>query len=245
MHHDKKQLEILLLKYFRESYSDFPKGIVTPSESPDFIVSFKNHQLLGIELTRLNPGNLALRTPDKITQINIRERIIDLACEIFENHFPHRLFVKFLFSDKTLEQSCEMILAVKISAVIQNKVKNKRYDSFFSISINKNELPEELETILIVNHPGLKNSVWERSNNLGVSNNVVDDIRTAISKKDEKIYLYQKRRLNYYWLLIFTDCLRGVRKYNLAEKVRNHKFESKFQKVFLFDLVKSDIYDLI
>ena len=57
MQHDKKQLEILLMQYFRESYSNFPKGLVTPFESPDFIVSFKNHHLLGIELTRLFPGN--------------------------------------------------------------------------------------------------------------------------------------------------------------------------------------------
>ena len=246
MHQDKKQLEVLLLEYFRESYFDFPKGIVAPSESPDFIVSFKNHHLLGIELTRLNPWNLATQTPEQVAETVSRVNIIELTREIFEKNLPHRLFVKFLFSDKIkIYESREMISAIKFSSIIRERVKNLNYKTFFSISLVQPELPEELESILILNHPELKTSVWERSNNLGVSTNVVEDIRTAIHKKDEKIGLYQKQRLNYYWLLIFTDRLRGIRNYNLAEKVRNHRFESRFQHVFLFDLVKSDIYELI
>ncbi len=125
------------------------------------------------------------------------------------------------------------------------KLKGLSSDIYFRILLAQPELPVELENILIVQHPELKTSIWERSNNLGVSNDVVDDIRTSIRKKDVKLGLYQKQRLNYYWLLIFTDRLRGIRSYNLAEKVRNHKFESRFQHVFLFDLVKSDIYQLI
>ena len=246
MHSDKKQLEILLLEYFRESYSDFPKGILAPSESPDFIVSFKNHHLLGIELTRLNPGNAVSQTPEQIVETALREKIIELGQGIFEKHLPHRLFVKFLFSEKKkIEADCEMILAVQLSSIIREKVKDRNRDVFFRISITQPELPEELESVLIVNHPELIISIWERSNNLGVSTNVVEDIRNSIHKKDEKMRLYQKQRLNYYWLLIFTDRLRGIRTYNLAEKVKNHKFESRFQHVFLFDLVKTDIYQLI
>lgn len=246
MHPDKKQLEILLMEYFRESYTDFPKGIVTTSESPDFIVSFKNRHLLGIELTRLNPGYAVPQTSQEIAATTSRERIIELARELFEKHLHHCLFVKFLFSEKVIiDADREMILAVQLSSIIREKVKDKKRNSFFKILLTQPELPEELESVLIVNHPGLKNSFWERSNNLGVSTNVVEDIRNAIHKKDEKMRLYQKQRLNYYWLLIFTDRLRGIRSYNLAEKVRNHKFESRFQHVFLFDLVKSDIYQLI
>ena len=88
-------------------------------------------------------------------------------------------------------------------------------------------------------------SAWERANNLGISNDVVFDIRHAIHKKDEKLRLYQKQRLNYYWLLITTDRLRGVKNYNLPNKIMNHEFQSNFQQVFLFDLIKSEIYRLI
>ena len=84
MNQNKKQLEILLLDYFRESYEDFPKGNIVPSESPDFIVSLKNHHLLGIELTRLNPGSPELQTSDQKSETDVKERIIDLTRESFE-----------------------------------------------------------------------------------------------------------------------------------------------------------------
>jgi hypothetical protein len=99
--------------------------------------------------------------------------------------------------------------------------------------------------VLIVYHPGLEMSVWERSNNLGVSNNVLDDIRKAIHKKDEKLKLYRKQHLNYYWLLITTDRLRGIKGFNLQNKIQNSHFHSSFQHVFLFDLMKAKIYELV
>lgn len=40
---------------FREVYADFPKGKLTKSESPDFILSPARKQFIGIELTRVMP----------------------------------------------------------------------------------------------------------------------------------------------------------------------------------------------
>ncbi|MDX9908322.1 MAG: hypothetical protein RBS23_02590, partial [Mariniphaga sp.] len=57
MQPDKKQLEVLLIQYFKDCYPDFPKGKIIPSESPDFILTLKSKNSLGIELTRLNPLN--------------------------------------------------------------------------------------------------------------------------------------------------------------------------------------------
>lgn len=246
MQHDKKQLEVLLIQYFKESYSDFPKGLVTASESPDFIVSFKNRHLLGIELTRLNPGNAALPDEDEIKLNELRENLISQAKELFEQKSNHKLFVKFLFSEENIiAEERQMITAVQLANIIRNAVLNVNEDSFFKTSVSANQLPNGLDDLLIINYPALKTSVWERSNNLGVSNNVVDDIRMSIQKKDEKLRLYQKQRLNYYWLLIFTDRLRGVKNFNLHNKIVNHTFHSRFQHVFLFDLIKSDIYELI
>ncbi len=139
----------------------------------------------------------------------------------------------------------QLCLKSYIVNAIRNVVKTRKGDDFFKESLAKADLPEELEQVLIVYHPGLETSVWERSNNLGISNDVVDDIRQSIHKKDEKLRLYQKQRLNYYWLLITTDRLRGVKNFNLPNKIMNHKFQSNFQHVFLFDLIKSNVYQLI
>lgn len=246
MQEEKKQVEILLMDYFRSCYAEFPTGKAVPSESPDFIVRMKNTHLLGIELTRLNPANAIDPSHEHIKDIEFRERLILRTQELFKHHSEMNLFVKFLFSEKKkLAREKELITAVQLSNLIRNAVKGKKANSFFKISLHKSDLPDGITGLLIVHHPKLETDVWERSNNLGVSNDVVDDIRRAIHKKDEKLRLYQKQRLNYYWLLITTDRLRGGKIFNLPNEIKMQQFDSRFQHVFLFDLIKSKVYELL
>lgn len=247
MQPDKKQLEILLVNYFRLCYDDFPKGRLCPSESPDFIVKMKTRHELGIELTRLNPASKNLPDKRQLAQIQTQEQIIGLSKDLFEKSSTLKMFVKFLFSDaKEISIDRQLSVAVQAVNVIRKAVGNNSGDSFFRESISGEMLPERLDEILIVNHPVMQISAWERANNLGVSNDVVDDIRRSIHKKDEKLLrLYQKQRLNYYWLLIFTDRLHGVKSFNLSEKIINHEFRSEFQHVFLFDLIKAGVFQLV
>jgi hypothetical protein len=144
-----------------------------------------------------------------------------------------------------MSDEAKIIKTARVVNAIREMLFNKNKNNLFYERISGKNLPEGVEEILIVNHPEMQNPVWERANNLGLSNNVVDDIHQAILKKEEKLLLYQKQRLNYYWLLITTDRLRGVRNYNLSNKIINHSFNSNFQKVFLFDLMRSNIYQLI
>lgn len=247
MQPDKKQLEILLVNYFRLCYDDFPKGQLFASESPDFIVKMKTRHELGIELTRLNPASRNLPDEKQLAQIQTQEKIIGLSQDLFEQNSELKLFVKFLFSTvKEISEERRLEVAVQTVNLIRKAVNNKSCDSFFRESISGELLPEGLHEILIVNHPVMQISAWERANNLGVSNDVVDDIRRSIHKKDEKLLrLYQKQRLNYYWLLIFTDRLHGVKSFNLPEKIMNHQFHSEFQHVFLFDLIKASVFQLV
>ncbi|SHF05797.1 hypothetical protein SAMN05444274_103372 [Mariniphaga anaerophila] len=246
MQPEKKQLEVLLMHYFRNCYPEFPKGKTLPSESPDFIVTLKSKNHLGIELTRLNPANA--KEPDEvaIARNRTRERIIESARELFEGTSPLKLFVKFLFSEtEPISEERELAVSVQLTNVVRKAIVGKKTGSFFKELVGPEALPAGLEALLIVHHPGLQVSFWERSNNLGVSENVVADIREAIHKKDEKLRYYQKQRLNYYWLLVTTDRLRGVKSYNLPNKIMNLTFHSRFQHVFLFDLIKADVFQLV
>lgn len=242
----KKQLEILLINYFRESFEDFPKGKIQPSESPDFIVSLKNRHHLGIELTRLNPENSIEPNLKQQSQTKFRETFIKKVKSLFEKGNSIPLFVKFLFSPKEfISPEKELITMVSTANIIRKKTASKSKDDFFALSISSSDLPDGLEEIRIVHHPNLENGIWERSNKLGISNDVIDDIRISIKKKDEKLRLYRKQRLNYYWLLIVTDRLRGTKNYNMSNRIQNHNFNSQFQHVYLFDLIKSNIFELV
>jgi hypothetical protein len=246
MQPEKKQLEVLLMDYFRECYPDFPKGKLMSSESPDFIVKLKTKNRIGIEITRLNPLNARLPGIGELEHKYNCERLIESVRTLFESTSPMRLFVKFLFSDnEPIEEIRELAVTAKLANAIRNAVYGKNPESFFHIKIENKKLPHGIESILIINHPGMEVSIWERSNNLGISEDVVGDIREAIYKKDEKLRLYQRKSLNFYWLLIVTDRLRGVKNYNLHDKIMNHVFYSRFQHVLLFDLIKSHVYQLV
>lgn len=246
MQQGKKHLEILLMHYFRECYDGFPKGKVVPFESPDFIVSLRSRNNLGVELTRLNPLNASEPDEGELKKRQIQEHIVELAQSVFEQGSSQKLFIKFLFSDciKNLELR-KLSIALQAVKVIREVVAGLSPGSFFSESVTSNQLPSGLEGLLIVHHPVLETSLWERSNNLGVSENVIADIREAIRKKDEKLRLYQKQRLNFYWLLITTDRLRGIKSNHLSEKIMKYSFQSQFQHVFLFDLIKSNVFQLV
>ncbi len=242
----KKQLEVLLVNYFRDCYPDFPKVKVVASESPDFVVKMKSKYKLGIELTRLNPANAVTKTEEQEDLINFRDELVADMLELFEVGSDAKLFVKFMFSEKHLiTPERELMVRSRTVAKIKSVIADKSDRAFFHLILTNTDLPEGLEQVMIAQHPELKESVWERSNNLGISNNVVDDIRLAIAKKDEKLRIYQKQQLQQYWLLITTDCLRADKNINLLNKIRNEEFQSRFQQVFVLDLMRARVFPLV
>ena len=48
---EKSLQEKVILNYFREKYADFPKGKVSKTESPDFLLEISPKKRIGIELT--------------------------------------------------------------------------------------------------------------------------------------------------------------------------------------------------
>lgn len=242
----KKEIEILLAEYFRAKYPEFPKGKLVPSESPDFIVNLKNAHHLGIELTRLNPANAPEKTTERKETIEFREAFIEGVRELFERQSEQKLFVKFLFSERyPLKPEAELQAMALCNRAIRNAASSEKRNGFFRTSVSKKDLPSGIDEVLIMHHHQLSESVWERSNNLGVSADVIDDLRKAIRKKDDKLRIYRKQHLDKYWLLITTDRLRGTKSINLPNQVMNHSFHSEFNQVLLFDLMKGKVYELI
>jgi len=53
MRRRKKQEELIIMRHFVEHYSEFPKGKLIQSESPDFILRLTKRKHINIELTQL------------------------------------------------------------------------------------------------------------------------------------------------------------------------------------------------
>lgn len=144
------QEEIIIMEYFRSSYSEFPKGKLVKSESPDFILSENPKNTIGIELTKLHgPTVHKLKT-----------------------HYPRKIV------------------------------------GYQAPEVNR------------------------------------ENIEFTINAKNEKLHIYQQKKLNQLWLLITADLNDSPVHFNLSNKLENWNFASGFQKVFLFELKNRKVFEL-
>ncbi|MBN1819930.1 MAG: hypothetical protein JXR31_09500 [Prolixibacteraceae bacterium] len=243
-HQQKKQLERLLIDLFKENYPDFPKGKIIESESPDFIVERSVKFSVGIELTRLYPESQVVSDQGRIKQYEIQDELIDKIREQFEGKSSLNCFVKIQF-DESIPVTLERILSlsVRISRLIIDATVIFKKGKPGQLIITK-ELPDGIRSLLVFAHPGLNYSVWERSNNLGISSNLPEDIQHSINKKDDKLKLYERKHLSQYWLLITTDHLCQQKPVNISNILRKNKFLSDFDKVFILELFNLKSYML-
>ena len=136
-HHGNEKIEErFYLDLFRKLESDFPRGKIIASESPDFLIKTK-HRTVGIEMTRMMP-------------LYMREESFETA-----NEAPKR----WLVGTETLQ----MIL----------------------------------------------------------------------DKKEEKLSLYQSKKLNAYWLIIVVPPLLLAHSCELPPQLLHFKFHTRFNRVFL------------
>ena len=133
---DKKRSESVIINLFRKNFPGFPKGLLKPSESPDFILGITPRQKIGIELTGLHP----------------------------------------YFSDTELL-------------------------SF-------------------------------------------ENITACLEAKNEKLLLYQKKKLNEYWLIISVNDLHSWNRINIHNKLIIWVFKTGFNRVFLFNTIDGKVIEL-
>ncbi len=241
---EKKQVEVLLMDYFRKTYAEFPKGRLKPCESPDFILSLNTRSSVGIEITRLYPADqkkVLLPPEDSSTEMIFINKVRELV-EPFE---MKPLFVKFLFSRTQKPDDTRIFSGAIMTARAIRKILDGVKADYFRETIRSNGLPSFLNSVLVVRHNVLQSSLWEMANHQGISIDVVTDIRKAILKKDEKLKIYTSRNLQEYWLLITTDQLQASRNQNIGNRLKNCQFNSLFHKVFLFELMKGRIFQLV
>ncbi|WP_167615743.1 hypothetical protein [Maribellus sediminis] len=236
MQDEKKQLEVLLINYFRECYDAFPKGRIVPAESPDFMVKAPSKRLLGIELTRLHSAV----SPDET-----QNRILQLSQELYERSDHHKLLVKVLFSEKhPIHAESELALSARLANSIRNAVKSRNERSFFNLNLESTQLPTGIEKLALIHHPQFEESVWESVNSAYPSPDIVKDIKVAIDKKEQKLPLYRRHHFDEYWLVISCDHIQNTRSFRKQNPIQDELFHSGFRRVFLFEILSGRVFEL-
>lgn len=74
---------------------------------------------------------------------------------------------------------------------------------------------------------------------------LIENIQDTIAAKNEKLYLYRRKKLHRIWLLIHAETLKAEVSFNLQNKFENLNFDSGFDRVFLLDLVSDQLFELL
>lgn len=71
-----------------------------------------------------------------------------------------------------------------------------------------------------------------------------ENLEYTIHVKDEKLSIYQQKKLNQIWLLIIANLVESSISYNWSNQLKNWIFFSGFHKIFLFELKTQKVFEL-
>jgi hypothetical protein len=241
---EKKQIELLLLEYFRQLCPVFPQGKIIVAESPDFIVDHSPKKKTGIELVRLHPAYMK-SSPDFVPLNIMDEGIAALVVKKLAEMLPRKLFIKMFFKEiPELDQQSLGGVSQKIAGMIAGGIPLKSHSFFYRRFSGRDFLPG-LDSILVIYHPALSLPVCESALLKPFSFSILEDISWSVGKKEEKMPLYFHQGLHQYWLLITTDSLGTGKRGSLSERIRNLSIHSEFHRIFLLETLHARVTDLL
>ena len=71
-----------------------------------------------------------------------------------------------------------------------------------------------------------------------------ENITACLEAKNEKLQLYQKKKLNEYWLIISVNDLHSWKRINIHNKLIVWVFKTGFNRVFLFNSINGKVIEL-
>ena len=240
---NKKKEEKTLLKYFSQAYPDFPRGKIYDTESPDFVISLSRKRKLGIELTRLTQPKSENQEFTTAQISNLERKICYKAQKIFEFRNDLQLLVYLYFSNNIRVKNNDVTeIAERIVLDVQNHAADIDRKSMFQIYIENPIANNYVDLIYILYHPNVKSSIWSNAGGYFVPTLSKKYLIQKIDSKEDKLPLYRKKKINNFWLIIVTDSFDRSTSFNINNQIEAWNIKSSFNKVFLFEVMGSNVY---
>ena len=233
------------MHHFMKAYRDFPKGKLLKSESPDFILKLNPKKTIGIELTHLHDpieggGNT------KIQVSSVERELVDRSQQLFERASPRQLYASFSFrEDQKISRNQVQKTASSINRILLEQIVQKDNRSPFSLIIEKDGLPQCIESIYLLYHPEIKFAFWDLRKSFLMPEITEEIIYNVINEKNDKLPLYSRKKIDYFWLIISTDQLKGISSNYITRLIDKLNFNTGFHKLFLFELFSGKIFELL
>ena len=237
--------ELNNIELFRYLYNDFPPGKLIRAESPDFIVKDGPGNTLGIEITHVMDRLRAEQVSSDTAENRAKKRILLHAREIFEYYSDMKLNVALYFNQDCRPKTGRIIPSAGIIArSVLKRSEGKRPDESFHLHFRISELEDLLESVTIFRFPSISESGWIDAGAYTLPEIESGMIEKTIIHKEEKLKLYHKKRLRYYWLLLIVDTAQYAGTF-IRNTVNIPKVQdSGFNKVFLIERREGKLFEL-
>jgi len=222
---------------FRESFSDFPEGLLCFDDNPDVLVKTSD-RMLGIEHTRLYWGNLK-------EQESLEQRIVDRAREMYEASGGPPLAVNVLFDPKVRLGVREIdSIAASLNRLVCRYVPNVggRFD-LEGWRFASRELSRAFRRIFIDRPSDPCEILWGVGRGGAVPHLSPDSLRESIQGKESKVGRYFEK-CSKIWLLIVEDGFAPSSYFVISDEVEKEIYKSKFDRIFLFRNFSREVIEL-
>ena len=222
---------------FKESFADFPEGILCFDDNPDVLVK-TSEGYYGIEHTRLYWGNLK-------EQESLEQRIVDRAKEVYELTGGPPLIVNVLF-DPNVRLAVKDIdsIAASLNRLVCSYVPNVggRFDLEGWRFVSRGFSPS-IMTIFIDRPSDSCEMLWGVGRGGAVPDLPSNSIRECIQGKESKIDRYLDK-CSKIWLLIVEDGFTPSSYFIISDEAKREMYKSRFDRIFLFRNFNCEVIEL-
>ena len=237
--------ELNNIELFRFLYEGFPPGKLIRTESPDFIVRNGHLHSLGIEITHVTDRDHAEKVSSDSREKRYRKNLLLYAQDIFEYHDDTRLNTTIYFREGFRFRESSLIPnAGKLVRLILNKIGGKKKTEPFHLHFSVKGLENIIESVTVFHYPDMLISTWTDAAAYILTEIDPVLVRRSVAQKEEKLKLYRKKGLRYYWLLLVADSP-FIESTHVMHNLETMEFQhTSFHKVFLMERRRGRIFEL-
>ncbi len=237
--------ELNNIELFRYLYPGFPEGKLIRTESPDFILRNGYRNYLGIEITHVMDETHAERLSLDSEENRRKKSLLFHARDVFEFYSKTKINAALYFRRNRIPKVSNIIPSAGIIAKeILKKTQGKKRDEPFHMHFRIRDLSTFLESVTIFRFPGLAEPAWIDAGAFTLPAVNSELINRSIRLKEQKLQIYQKKRLEYYWLLLIADTSPASEVIMPSDPPYLKHDGSGFNKIFLIERRRGKLFEL-
>lgn len=222
---------------FKESFTDFPEGILCFDDNPDVLVKTQEG-FYGIEHTRLYYGTLK-------EQESLEQRIADRAKEMYESTGAPPLYVTVLFDSKVKLGVKDIdLIAADLNGMVHQHIpavgEHLMLEGWRFIS---QRCSPSISVIFIDRPDKSCEMFWGVGRGGAVPDLASEQIRERIQDKETELSRYLSKCFKV-WLLIVEDGFSPSSYFVISDEIKNQVYKSSFDRIFLFRNFRCEVIEL-